>query len=86
MGYIYSDYASAKASGGTRDFNSINKNNFIRNLLQYHHASGACYWGLLYRRIDEAEIFFYGDYECDGENNKYGFYFRCSNNSGFGCG
>ncbi len=86
VGYIYSDYASAKASGGTRDFNSINKNNFIRNLLQYHHASGACYWGLLYRRIDEAEIFFYGDYECDGENNKYGFYFRCSNNSGFGCG
>ena len=85
-GYIYSDYASATASGGTRDLNNINKSAFTTRFLQYHHAAGDCYWGLLTRRVDEVEMFFYGDYECDGELNKYGMYFRCANNSGFGIG
>ena len=40
----------------------------IPRFLQYHHAAGSCYWGLLYRRIDEMEIFFYGDYARDGQN------------------
>lgn len=85
-GYIYSDYASATASGGTRDLNNINKSAFTTRMLQYHHAAGECYWGLLTRRVDEVEMFFYGDYECDGEFNKYGMYFRCANNSSFGIG
>ena len=81
QGYIYSDYASA--SGGTRDLNNVNVQNFVNQFFQYHHASGSCYWGLLYRRIDEGEIFFYGDYVRDGENNKKGFKFTCRVNSGF---
>ena len=81
QGYIYSDYASA--SGGTRDLSNVNVQNFVNQFFQYHHASGSCYWGLLYRRIDEGEIFFYGDYVRDGENNKKGFKFTCRVNSRF---
>ncbi len=81
-GYIYKSYASV--SGGTRDLNNVNKQSFISNFLQYHHAAGSCYWGLLYRRVDEAEVFFYGDYARDGQYNKKGFDFTCKVNSGFG--
>ena len=82
VGYVYSDYATVSGSG-TRDFDKVNKNSLIKRFLQYHHAAGSCYWGLLYRRIDEMEIFFYGDYICDGEKNKYHFNFTCANNSSF---
>lgn len=81
VGYIYKSYAST--SGSTRDLNNVNKQNFLNNFLQYHHAAGSCYWGLMYRRIDEAEVFFYGDYTRDGQNNKKGFDFTCYVNSGF---
>ena len=74
-GYIYKSYASV--SGGTRDLNNVNKQNYLNSYLQYHHASGSCYWGLLYRRIDEAEVFFYADYQRDGQYNKKGFSFSC---------
>lgn len=84
VGYINSSYATAK--GSTRDLNNVDKNAMITRFLQYHHAAGSCYWGLLYRRIDEMEIFFYGDYARDGDSNKYGMYFRCTNNSSFGIG
>lgn len=83
-GYIYKDYASA--SGGTRDLANVNKSALTNRLLQYHHASGSCYIGLLWRRVDEVEIFFYGDYKRDGDANKYNMYFRCANNSSFGIG
>ena len=83
VGYIYSDYAAAEGSGGTRDLNNVNADRFVQNLLQYHHAAGECYWGLLYRRVDEAEMFLYGDYEHDGSRNKYGFDFTCYRNSSF---
>ncbi|MCH5297054.1 MAG: SH3 domain-containing protein [Ruminococcus sp.] len=79
-GYIYSSYASL--SGTERDLNNVNKQAFINNFLAYHHASGSCYWGLLYRRIDEAEIFFYGDYARDGSYNKKNFSYTCSSNWG----
>ena len=42
-------------------------------MLAYHHAGGQCYYGLLYRRADELEMFLYGDYISDGSRNKYGF-------------
>lgn len=77
-GYIYASYASL--SGTERDLNNVNKQAFINNFLAYHHAAGSCYWGLLYRRIDEAEIFFYGDYTRDGSYNKKNFSYTCSSN------
>ena len=83
-GYIYKSYASV--SGGSRDLNNVNKQNFLDNYLQYHHAAGSCYWGLLYRRVDEAEIFFYADYQRDGEYNKKGFKFNCGVRPSFGIG
>ena len=58
----------------------------MTRILQYHHAAGSCYIGLLWRRVDEVEIFFYGDYGRDGDENKYNSYFRCSSNSSFGIG
>ena len=84
-GYIHKDYASSSA-GGVRNLNNINKSAFMTRILQYHHAAGSCYIGLLRRRVDEVEIFFYGDYGRDGAENKYNIYFRCSSNSSFGIG
>lgn len=75
VGYIYSSYASA--SGGNRDLDNVSKSSYLSNFLAYHHAAGSCYWGLLYRRIDEAEVFFYGDYTRDGSSNKYHFKYSC---------
>lgn len=85
VGYIYSTYATPIASGTStaKDLNNVNKPAFTRALLQYHHAAGSCYWGLLYRRLDEVEMFFYGDYEADGRSNKYNISFVCSVNSSF---
>lgn len=82
IGYIYKSYASV--SGGSRDLNNVNKQNYLNNFLQYHHAAGSCYWGLLYRRVDEAEVFFYGDYTRDGQYNKKGFDFTCQVRPSFG--
>ena len=82
-GYIYSQYASASGGSGSRDLNNVSKSQYVANFFQWHHAAGDCWWGLLYRRIDEAEMFFYGDYENDGWLNKYGFSYSCSRSSGF---
>ena len=81
-GYIHKDYVSA--SGGSRDLNNVNKQNLIDALLQYHHAAGSCYWGLLYRRVDEVETFLYGDYDRDGQHNYHKFHFSCYSNPSFG--
>lgn len=82
VGYIYYEYASVKSTS-VRNLNYVNKSALIKAVLQYHHAAGDCYWGLLYRRVDEMEIFFYKDYARDGNDNKHGFSFTCSNNSSF---
>lgn len=68
---------------GTRDFNYINKQHLINKLCQYHHAGGDCVYGLLYRRVDETEMFFYGDYEADYGNYKYPISFTCARNKNF---
>ncbi|MGN0460504.1 MAG: SH3 domain-containing protein [Ruminococcus sp.] len=74
------------ASAGTRDLSNTIKQDFIDNIFCYHHAGGVCYPGLLYRRIDECEIFYNGDYTRDGEKNKYNFDYNCvSYNPSFGC-
>lgn len=73
-GYCSGTYLIINAPGGTvRDLNYVNKNALINELLAYHHAGGQCYYGLLYRRADELEMFLYGDYKSDGSSNKYGF-------------
>lgn len=75
VGYIYSDYASVMSS--TKSLDDVSKASFANNFFAYHHAAGGCYEGLLYRRVDEAEVFFYGDYIRDGYENKYGFVYTC---------
>lgn len=62
-----------------------NQKVFTQQLLRYHHA-GDCIYGLLYRRIDEVEVFFYGDYQIDGDSNKYGLHYRCAKDYSFGIG
>lgn len=68
---------------GVRDFDYINKQYFINKLCQYHHAGGQCVYGLLYRRVDETEMFFYGDYQADYGNYKYPISFTCDRNKSF---
>lgn len=82
IGYIYSDYASVAASGKSLD--NVSQSAFAKNFFAYHHAAGGCYEGLLYRRLDEAEVFFYGDYIRDGYENKYDFSYTCASNPSFG--
>ena len=73
-GYCSSTYLNVTATGSVvRDLNYVNKNALITEMLSYHHASGVCYYGLLYRRADELEMFLYGDYISDGNKNKYNF-------------
>ena len=74
-GYCSSTYLNVTSSGSqtVRDLNNVNRNALINEMLSYHHASGVCYYGLLYRRADELEMFLYGDYISDGRRNKYGF-------------
>lgn len=81
-GYIYYEYASVKTNA-SRNLDKVNKNALIKAVLQYHHAAGDCYWGLLYRRVDEMEIFFYHDYARDGRDNKHNISFACKNNPSF---
>lgn len=69
-GYCASEYLTF-ASTTVRNLNLVNKNAVIGELIQWHHAGGQCVWGLLYRRIDELEVFFYADYIRDGSSNKY---------------
>lgn len=74
VGYCSSSYLVVKTTNAVRkDLNYVNKNALIKEMLAYHHAGGVCYYGLLYRRADELEMFLYGDYEPDGRNNKYNF-------------
>lgn len=53
--------------------NSEIKVEFIKHFLLHHHANKKCYKGLLYRRIDELEIFFFNDYKRDGHLNRHKF-------------
>ncbi len=75
-GYCSGTYLNVTSSSGTatgRDLRYVNKNALIKEMLAYHHASGVCYYGLLYRRVDELEMFLYNDYVSDGRSNKHGF-------------
>ncbi len=82
-GYVYADYVTkGKPSTNTEFYlSNIDKEDFTDLLLQYHHAGPTCVWGLLYRRVDELEVFFSGDYTRDGSENKTGLNFTCPVNS-----
>ena len=87
-GPLYSDDELIDAllncsKNGVRDFNYIGKQYFINKLCQYHHAGGGCVYGLLYRRVDETEMFFYGDYTADYGSYRYPISFTCTRNSSF---
>ncbi len=74
VGYCSGTYLDLHYSNSSvRDLNYVNKNSLITEMLAYHHAGGVCYYGLLYRRADELEMFLYGDYVSDGRNNKHNF-------------
>ena len=74
LGYCSGTYLSfATNSSAVRDLNCVNKNALIKEMLAYHHAGGICYYGLLYRRADELEMFLYGNYTSDGYKNNYNF-------------
>ncbi len=86
-GYIKTAHITRRTtSTKIRDLRNVALSTLKSNLLPYHHASGICYWGLLYRRIDEVEMFYYRDYAVDGSNNDYKLKYYCSRNSGFGVG
>lgn len=83
VGYCNTDYISSRNSSGNLDLKYVNKQQLINAVCQIHHAGGQCLYGLLYRRVDEIEMFFYGDYEpCYGDY-KYNIKFTCANNPSF---
>lgn len=69
-----------------RNLNNLSFSKYCENFLPYHHASGNCYYGLLYRRIDEAEMFFFGDYAANGKENNFEISYICGKNSSFKIG
>ena len=74
VGYCSGTYLNLHYSSSTvRDLAYVNKNALIKEMLAYHHAGGICYYGLLYRRADELEMFLYADYVSDGKKNKHNF-------------
>lgn len=73
-GYCSGTYLTLSTTGSkVRDLNYVNKNSLIKEMLAYHHAGGVCYYGLLYRRVDELEMFLYNDYVSDGRSNSHKF-------------
>ena len=86
-GYVKKGYVTRRTtSTSIRDLRNINYSKFRDWMLARHHASGSCYWGLLYRRIDEVEMFMFNDYEIDGSENKYNMRYYCPKSPGFGIG
>lgn len=82
-GYVHADYVKKGKLSASSDYSlgRVDKKAFTKLMLQYHHAGPTCVWGLLYRRIDELDVFYYGEYARNGSNNKYGYSFTCSVNS-----
>ena len=81
-GYVATDYIASKVSSGSLDLNFVKKQTVINKFCQYHHANG-CIYGLLYRRVDEMEVFFYNDYARNYGVYNYDIEFTCANNSSF---
>ena len=54
---------------GGHDLNNVNEAEFAAEALKAHHCDKTCVPGLLYRRIAEMKIFFYGDYSDPMDGN-----------------
>lgn len=82
-GYVYADYVTKGVTNTSSEhyLSKINKKDFSNLMMQYHHAGPTCVWGLLYRRVDELDVFFYGEYTRNGSKNVNDFSFKCSLNS-----
>ncbi len=62
-GYCCGDYLNFHyEKSGEKNLNNINRNEFIKEFSQYHHACKKCCKGLLKRRFEELDIFFHGIY------------------------
>ena len=77
----YNGWYKVKTSEGQEGFccaefltiKQFDINDFKDKFLEYHHAGGKSIRGLLYRRIEELQMFLYNDYSKDGTKNKYNF-------------
>ena len=66
------DVAFNSTSDLTHDLNYVDAYTFGSNLLDWHVAGGNCYIGLYYRRLAEAKVFSYGNYdEASPSNGNY---------------
>ena len=83
VGFVSSDYISKRCTGGKLDLNYVDRQSLIDKICQYHHAGGGCVYGLLYRRVDECEMFFYGDYARNYGVYNYDISFTCELNPSF---
>lgn len=77
-GWIPSGYV--KLSGSfTRDLNYADSTSLANEFLQWHRAGGRCVPGLVYRRLAECKLFFFGNYteavngHANYRKNTYGF-------------
>ena len=84
-GYIYKDYVTlgVLSTEGEIYLSLIDKSEFSRVILEYHHASSNCIYGLLYRRVDELDLISNGDYDRDGDENRFGYSFTCYKDEDF---
>ena len=71
IGYCSSDYLRTTSNSYVRNMYNVSDEDIQDELTAWHNAGGSALWGLLYRRIDELEIFCYNDYILDGRSNKY---------------
>lgn len=55
------------------DRGSVSKDDVVKEFLKYNKSGGKFVKGLLNRRVEELQIYFYGDYSRDGGKNKYNF-------------
>lgn len=78
-GWVRGGNLKFSTSGLVHDLNYVDSITFAENILAWHHASSQCIPGLLYRRLSEAKIFLYSDYEqanksnTNYKKNTYGF-------------
>lgn len=70
VGYCAAQFLTVKALDVK---NSASQDDFAKAFLEYNKVGGRFIKGLLNRRIEELQIYFYGDYARDGGKNKYNF-------------
>lgn len=69
-GFCCADFLTIKADNVEK---FMDRNEFSTEFLAFHKAGGKPIKGLLNRRVEELQMFFYGDYSRDGWKNKYDF-------------